>query len=195
MYNNHTLEAIKERKIMCHAFKFILASLLVFVMSQASAGDLKAIEQTISDSVITTKITAKITESKQLNPFKISVSTDKGIVTLRGHVNDRKAYVEALRLVKKTAGVKGIESEGLDVKRVNTAFTDAYITAKVEAAILKAKVIDDESIPLVGINAKTENGVVTLTGHVKKQESISVINKRTSALRGVKSVISHLKVG
>lgn len=179
---------------MFQTLKFILASLLVFVLTQVHAGDLKSIEQNISDSVITTKITAKITESKRLNPFKISISTEKGIVTLKGHVNDKKAYVEALRLVKKTAGVKGIETDGLDIKRVNTGFTDAYITTKVEATILKAKVLDDESIPLVGINAKTKNGVVTLSGEVKSKQSIAAIVKRTSALRGVKQVISHLKV-
>ncbi len=179
---------------MFHRLQFILSIFLVVCITQAKAGDLKTIEQNLSDTMITTKITAKFTESKQLNPFKISVVTEKGIVTLDGHVNDKKAYVEALRLVNKTSGVKEINSENLDIERVNTIFTDAYITAKVEAAVLKAKVLDDESIPLVGINATTENGVVTLSGKVGQSKSISAIIKRATAIRGVKEVKSHLKI-
>jgi hyperosmotically inducible protein len=64
----------------------------------------------------------------------------------------------------------------------------------VEAAILKAKVLDDESIPLVGINAKTDNGAVTLSGNVKKNTSIMAIVKRVSAVQGVKKIISTLHV-
>jgi hyperosmotically inducible protein len=72
--------------------------------------------------------------------------------------------------------------------------TDAYITAKVETAVLKAKILDDESIPIVGINATTKNGVVTLTGVVKHNASIVAIVKRVSHIRGVKKIISKLQV-
>lgn len=173
----------------------ILSTLLVLAVGIAHAdGDFKQIEQTFSDSVITTKITAKYTKDTNLNPLKISVSTNKGIVTLKGHVNDRKAFVQALRLAKNTKGVKTVEIDNLIIKPVNTSLTDAYITAKVEAAVLKAKVFDDESIPLVGINAATVNGVVTLTGGVKQKSSIPAIIKRVKLVRGVKQVIPHLRV-
>lgn len=173
----------------------ILSTALVLVVGIAHAeGDLNQIEQTLGDSVITTKITAKFTKDAHLNPLKISVSTQNGVVTLSGHVNDRKAFVQALRLSKNTKGVKTVEIDNLIIKPVNTSITDAYITAKVEAAVLKAKVFDDESIPLVGVNAKTINGVVTLSGNVKQKQSITAIKKRVAAVHGVKQVISHLKV-
>ncbi|WP_131783574.1 BON domain-containing protein [Legionella gresilensis] len=156
---------------------------------------LQEIEQTISDSVITTKITAKFTKDKDLNPLKISVSTEDGVVTLKGYVKNNEAFIKALRLVNTTKGVKSIDVEDLVIKQVNTALTDTYITAKVEAAVLKAKVLDDDSIPLVGINARTINGVVTLSGQVKDRKSIVAIIKRATAVRGVKKVISHLEVG
>lgn len=177
---------------MRQSLRLILTALLIFFVNQTVASELQTIEQGLSDSVITTKITAKYTKNINLNPLKISVSTQHGVVTLRGHVKDKHAFVEALRLAKSTKGVQSVEAEDLEIKRVNTAFTDAYITAKVETAILKAKVLDDEAIPLVGINATTTNGVVTLTGTLKNNQSITAILRRVNAVRGVKKIISQL---
>lgn len=169
--------------------------MLIFSIGIAHAeANLEEIEQNISDSVITTKITAKFTKDSDLNPLKIHVSTNMGIVTLQGFVSDKQAFVKALTLAKKTKGVKAVETDNLIIKQVNMGITDAYITAKVEAAILKAKVFDDESIPLVGINASTSNGTVTLTGKVKQDKSIVSIIKRVNAIDGVKKIISNLQV-
>ena len=153
---------------------------------------LAIIIQTINDSIITAKITAKYTKDADLNPLKISISTKNGLVTLNGHVNNRQDFIKALRLAKDTQGVQAVEIEYLIIKPVNTSITDAYITAKVEGAILKAKIFDDESIPLVGINVSTENGVVTLSGEVKTDKSIIVIIKYVSKIHGVKKIISKL---
>lgn len=174
--------------------RLMLLTFFVFFISQLHAADLKNIEQELSDSVITTKITAKYTKNKNLNPLKILVSTDDGVVKLTGHVKDKQAFVDALRLAHKTKGVKSVDTDNLIIKPVNTGLTDAYITAKVETAVLKAKVLDDESIPLAGINAKTNNGTVTLSGNVKSNASIIAILKRVNAINGVKKIISYLQV-
>ncbi|MDI9818746.1 MULTISPECIES: BON domain-containing protein [unclassified Legionella] len=177
------------------SFSLLVGFLLIFIVSYAHAdGNLKEIEQELGDSVITTKITAKFTKNPNINPLKLYVSTHNGIVTLKGHVKNKQAFIEALRLASMTNGVKEVDTEELVIKQVNTAFTDAYITAKVETAVLKAKVLDDESIPLVGINATTNNGTVTLSGNLKQEKSISAIIKRVSSIRGVKKIISNLKV-
>ncbi|CEK09509.1 BON domain-containing protein [Legionella hackeliae] len=175
--------------------KFFVSFFLIVVVACAHAdNNLKEFEQEFSDSVITTKITAKFTKNRNLNPLKIYVSTHDGVVSLRGHVKDRQAFVDALRLAKMTKGVKEVDTDELVIKQVNTAFTDAYITTKVEAAVLKAKVFDDESIPLVGINATTTNGTVTLSGSLKQEKAISAIIKRVTAVRGVKKIISRLEI-
>ena len=178
-------------------YRFVSLCLLLgtlFINPIYANPNLKGIEQTLSDSVITTKITAKFTKDRDLNPLKISVSTQHGTVTLKGHVKNNTAFVKALRLTKQTKGVTSVETDELIIKPVNTAFTDAYITAKVETAILKAKVFDDESIPLVGISAKTNNGIVTLNGRVRSQKSILTLVKWTHKVHGVKKIISHLEV-
>lgn len=168
--------------------------IMLFSLNNGYAAQLKKIEEKLSDSVITTKLTAKFTKDPQLNPFKISVSTNHGRVTLKGHVKNKSAFIDALRITKATKGVRSVNADQLEIKLVNTALTDAYITAKVETAILKAKVLDDESIPLVGIHATTKDGIVTLTGEIKNRSSIKPILKRVSAVRGVKKVLSKLSV-
>jgi len=175
--------------------KLIYTSILIilFFINTLHANNLTEIEQEISDSVITAKITAKFTENK-LNPLKISIDTDDGVVTLSGNVKDKQAYVDALRIAKNTKGVKSVQANELDIKRVNSSFTDTFITARVETAVLKAKVLDDESIPLVGINAKTMNGVVTLSGQLKNAQSIAFIIKRVNAIPGVKKIVTYLEV-
>ena len=148
----------------------------------------------LSDSVITAKITTKFTKNKNLNPLTLHISTEDGVVTLKGNVKDNQAFVDALRLAKSTKGVTAVDVDNLEIKQVNTPFTDVYITAKVEAAVLKAKVLDDESIPLVGINATTTNGVVTLSGSVKNSRVIGAILKRAYAVKGVKKIILNLQI-
>lgn len=173
----------------------IIVCIVVAILSlRLFASGFKSLGDEISDSVITAKITAKYTRASDLNPLKLGVHTNQGVVSLKGYVKDREAYVHALMLAKNTKGVRRILTRDLHIKKVNTAFTDAYITARAEAAVLKAKVLDDESIPLVGINATTTNGVVTLSGEVKKPSSIPAIVKRVKAIHGVNQVISHMAI-
>ena len=174
--------------------RLILIPFLILFIAEANANDLNEIKQDVSDTVITTVITAKYTKKINLNPLKISVTTINGVVTLSGHVKDNQAFVDALRIAVRTKGVKMVNTDDLEIKRVNLTLTDAYITAKVEAAILKAKVLDDESIPLVGINATTDNGNVTLSGDVKSINAITAILKRVERVRGVKKIVSLLRV-
>ena len=173
---------------------FLFFCSMSFTHSTYAANQYHQIKKDLGDSVITTKITAKYTKDRDLNPLKIRVTTQQGIVTLKGHVKNNASFVKALRLAKETKGVKAVETDELVIKPVNTAITDAYITAKVEADILKAKVFEDESIPLVGISAKTNNGTVTLAGQVKSQHSVLAIVKWTNKVHGVKKIISHLEV-
>jgi hyperosmotically inducible periplasmic protein len=181
-----------------HRFSSLFMALLIACsvcqLHAAGLSELDSIENHLMDAVITTKITAIYTKNKHLNPLKISVATEDGVVTLSGYVKNKNSFVDALRIAKSIKGVKSVNTDELDIKKVNTGFTDAYITAKVEASVLKAKVLDDESIPLVGINATTENGVVTLTQQLKSDKSIAAILKRASAIKGVKKIISHLSV-
>lgn len=174
--------------------KKILVLLLILVSTLTQATNLKSVGQTIDDSVITTKIKASFTKEPSLNPFKISVTTQNGAVYLSGFVDDKTAFEKAINIARSTAGVKKVNSNKLTIAKMNSKLTDAYITAKVEATILKEKIVKDESIPLVRIGASTKNGVVTLTGTVKKGASIDTLINAIQQIEGVKYVISKITV-
>lgn len=175
-------------------FHFILPVTLVFFIAQAQAAGFKIKEQPFSDARLTQKITTQFAEKLNLNPSKITVLTQHGIVKLSGEIKDKQTLVDAFWLARTTRGVKMVDVDDLEIQHANTILSDAYITAKIESSVLKAKILDDESIPLVGINASTANGIVTLTGEVKRNQSISAILKRAHAVRGVKKIVSCLHV-
>jgi len=172
----------------------ILASTLFFSLNQTQAATSTGKSPDQNDVTITSKITTQFAEKSSLNPSKITIFTQKGIVKLSGEVKDKQTLIDAFWLARTTKGVKLVDIDDLEIKRANTTLSDAYITAKVETAVLKAKILDDESIPLVGINATTANGIVTLTGEVKHGKSITAILKRANAVHGVKKIISSLHV-
>src|SRR5687768_12283750 len=95
-------------------FRIFFAFILVFFVSSTFATNLQVIEQELSDSVITTKIKAKFTKNKDLNPLKISVNTENGVVNLSGYVKNKEAFVLALRLASNTTGVKTVDTEHLE---------------------------------------------------------------------------------
>lgn len=175
-------------------FILIKCLLLSFCLTLPAAANFTETKQKINDYFITSIIKGKITKNKNLNPLNISVTTDNGIVHLTGRVNDKQSFVDTLRIATSTKGVKGIDASDLEIKQVNSAFTDAYITTKIEAAILEAKVVTDDTIPLVGINASTDNGVVTISGTVQSSKSIVTILNRIKNIKGVKKVISNLEI-
>ncbi len=173
---------------------FILATTLVFSINQLHASGVKNSRYVLSDKAISSSITARFAGKQDFTHSKIDISTQRGVVTLTGTVRDKQAFAEAYWLARTARGVKAVDIDDLEIKRTNSTLSDAYITAKVETAVLKAKVLDDESIPLVGINATTVNGIVTLTGEVKQSKSIGAILKRANEVKGVKKIISTLHV-
>lgn len=180
---------------MRHFFSFVFAVTFSFFITNVQASDLKKNEKNTTDTFINNSITTQFKKNINLNTLPITVVTQSGIVILTGNVKDKQAFAEALQLVFTTKGVKSVDIDNLEINHTNTTINDAYITAKIETAVLKAKILDDESIPLVGINATTVNGIVTITGEVKRNKSIIAILKRANAVHGVKKIISSLHVG
>lgn len=90
--------------------------LAAFALAALVAGPLAgcAKDQTageyIDDSTISNTIRAKLIDDKQLNVFKIDVTTKNGIVKLTGDVKTAEAKARATTVVNGVKGVKGIEN-------------------------------------------------------------------------------------
>jgi osmotically-inducible protein OsmY len=88
----------------------------------------------------------------------IAVSTDDGAVTLRGTVGSFREKREAANTAKRVYGVKSVDNE-LSVRLLDDVGRD---DADLRGAVLQALTLD--SLVPSSIDAKVEDGMVTLTG-------------------------------
>lgn len=77
----------------------------------ASTSTQESTGQYIDDSVITTKVKAKIAEDDVLKSFSISVETYKGVVQLSGFVNSQLTVDKAGRMASGVEGVKSVKND------------------------------------------------------------------------------------
>ena len=71
---------------------------------QSSAGE------AIDDAVITTKVKSSFVNDQKVSASNISVSTDRGVVTLTGTARDRQEARKAAELANRVAGVKAVDN-------------------------------------------------------------------------------------
>lgn len=93
---------------------FIIGTLLVPVASYAATGDTDRSHPMafVKDSVITTKIKAKLAEEKMTSLVDIKVDTDaKGAVVLSGKVKTKEEADKALTIATGTEGVTSVKSK------------------------------------------------------------------------------------
>jgi len=94
---------------------FVIATLLVPVASFAADGrtaDRSHPTVFVKDSVITTKVKAKLAEEKMASLLHIKVDTDaNGAVLLSGKAETREDADKAVSIAKNTEGVTSVESK------------------------------------------------------------------------------------
>jgi osmotically-inducible protein OsmY len=93
----------------------------------------------------------------------IAVSVDDGVVTLRGTVGSFREKQEAKHDAERIYGVKDVKNE-LDVRILNE---HRRSDAELRGDVLQAMMLD--SVVPTTIDAKVDNGVVTLTGKANWQ--------------------------
>jgi|TARA_Y100000310_G_scaffold341413_1_gene440465 hyperosmotically inducible protein len=94
-----------------------LSGCIAVVAGGAAAGgyvvgkDDRTVEQIARDAAITTSVKTSLLRDSQIHGFDINVDTKVGIVTLRGHVEDRKQYERAKELSESVKDVKEVKME------------------------------------------------------------------------------------
>ncbi|MCW3481084.1 BON domain-containing protein [Neisseriaceae bacterium JH1-16] len=92
---------------------FIIGSLLTPVISHASGQDMDRShpEAYAKDSLITTKIKAKLADEKMSSLIYVKVDTaNRGGVILSGEVKSRKEANKAVSIARETEGVTSVKS-------------------------------------------------------------------------------------
>lgn len=146
----------------------------------------------VDDAWITTRIETKLAADPEVNPFRIDVDTDAGVVTLRGEVKKAAAREEAGKHAAGTKGVLDVRNlieVSPDEKAGDNLLRDTAITAKV-----KAKLAADPQLNPFNIDVDVRDGEVTLSGRVgsddRRREAIDL----AAGTKGVVRVIDELVV-
>lgn len=82
-------------------------------MQQSS--DNQTVPDKAADAWITTKVKSEFGTTKDVSATDISVSTNDGVVTLRGMVTTQAEKARAEHLAQSVKGVKSVDSSGLTV--------------------------------------------------------------------------------
>jgi hyperosmotically inducible protein len=89
-----------------------LALPLAGYTAEDSDADRKSPRAFVKDSVITTKIKAKLFEEKMSSLFRVGVDTDKkGVVVLTGTVESKDVADKAVSIARSVKGVKSVENK------------------------------------------------------------------------------------
>jgi hyperosmotically inducible protein len=166
----------------------------------------KGSDHPIDDSVITTKVKARLVKDKQVHARDIEVKTVNGVVELSGTVRSKREASKAASLARNVKGVKSVKND-LQVAaaaapekapakdRPATAHgsdhpvSDSVITTKVKALYAK-----DKDVSFRTVEVKTVNGVVHLSGTAKSKQEADKAVSIARDCEGVKSVKNDIRV-
>ncbi|MCS7199113.1 MAG: BON domain-containing protein [Caldimicrobium sp.] len=154
------------------------------------ATDPRTIGTQVDDAIITTKIKAKLVEDPLTKARKIDVDTVNGVVTLTGFVDSEEEIRRAIEIAQSVPGVKKVVNN----LKVGKRGLKGYISDKKITARIKAKFIADPEIKALSIDVDTLNGVVTLTGVVKREEQRRRAVELAKTVEGVREVIVNILV-
>lgn len=144
----------------------------------------------IDDSVVTTRVKSALLADPDVKSLDIMVQTRKGQVQLSGFVDTRERMEQAIALVRKVEGVKGVDN-GMTVKEgqatVGNAVDDSVITTRVKSALFA-----DPDIKSFDIKVETRKGLVQLSGFVGNAAQIDRAVAIARAVEGVQSVTNEM---
>lgn len=103
-------------KTLKYIFLVLFLSLISPVSWSAEQGNSLAAQadwasQFITDSTITAAVKTDLLMDKDITSLSIAVSTDKGVVTLKGNVENELQKQKAVEIANKVTGVKSVRDD------------------------------------------------------------------------------------
>jgi osmotically-inducible protein OsmY len=160
--------------------------------------------QAINDAWLTTSVRARFFLDDDVRGRDVDVSTQNGVVSLRGTVSSERERRQAVAVARNTDGVREVADQlevrapgGADDTPRATAgreaadvVGDAWITTKVQAQYFL-----DPLVKAHEIDVDTRNGVVTLDGRVSSEDARAAAEAIARDTAGVTRVRNQLTVG
>lgn len=155
-----------------------------------------SLSQQMDDATLTAMVKSKLLWNSNTEGTDINVTTEQGVVSLKGVTNSDEARELAGQLAGNTKGVKNVDNQ-LNVsatattsaqvqQKANTAGTainDAWITSKVKSSLVYASNING-----LDISVETKSGMVFLSGSVLSSEEKQLAIETARTIRGVRGV-------
>tara|TARA_B100001093_G_scaffold40912_1_gene34786 strand:- start:406 stop:990 length:585 start_codon:yes stop_codon:yes gene_type:complete len=173
---------------------------LIFILSSCGSSSIvsiagnaaiteKGIKSSLDDTLIYTKIKAKLTKLKISNITDLSISVSQGRVLLVGTMEENSDRLSAIKVLWQIKGVKEIFNE----IRVNEVYT---ITEKAKDILLTSKI---RTLILFNFKIYSNNysidaykGIIYLLGISKNLEEREIIENYIKNISGVKKLVTFI---
>lgn len=160
----------------------LLAALLLFGLT----GPSQAAREDITDADITNAVTSEFWTDDVVDSNSIDVTTQEGIVTLNGQVDNILERERATALAESIVGVRAVVNR-MEVKPVSRS--DAALHAAVQGALL-----EDPATESYEVSVSVREGSVTLEGTVDSWQEKQLCATVAKGVRGVRSVTNDIRV-
>lgn len=143
----------------------------------------------VPDAAIAANITRTIKDNSViLEPDRITVNVDQGLVFLEGKVSYQKEKLMATTIASWQDGVKGVENR-IEVMPLQEAKSDENIKSVLDEIVIN-------QFPLVSkaITVSVKDGNVTVDGKVQTLWDKSHLKEQFMLVAGVKDVVENLTV-
>lgn len=166
----------------------------VIVGGAAAVGTASVQERTVGAAVDDLTIHTRILNgfSKQKGLFtNVSVKVQEGSVLLTGKVKNPEDAVEAVKAAWAVEGVREVinEIQVTDRNTIGGFANDSLITTQV-----KSRLIAEKFVKSVNYSIETVGGVVYVMGIAQDDAELERVLNVTSRVRGVKQVVSHVRL-
>ena len=155
---------------------------------------LKSVDKFMDDSAITAKVKTVLVDDKQINSTDLSVSTTRGIVSVKGFVASHRQISRVKQLVAAVKGVRQVNTE-LHIKPQQQTNLKSYASDTATTSEIVARLMAEKSISSRHVSVTTSHGVVLLTGKVSSRLQKVHAGEIAAKVSGVRTVKNQLSVG
>ena len=157
-----------------------------------------------SDAWLTTKVKTTLLFHKNVDGLATEVTSQKGIITLRGHASSIAQKDLTTEYAMDVEGVKNVKNE-MKVVNPPVKITPQVITTKVDTvvdviddasitALVKATLLNHRSTSVINTTVDTKDGVVTLGGKAKTAAEKDLAGKFAGDVHDVNKVVNNMTI-
>lgn len=140
----------------------------------------------VTDSWITMKTKMALLADERVSATSVNVTTEKGLITLRGKVDSQEARQAAEEVARKIDGAKHVKNELTVVAKSARKAVDRQDDQIVKDVEKRFK--SDSQLKQASISVQADKGIVTLTGKAPSLKASAHASEVAHKVPGVRAV-------